>query len=140
MKVVIDTNVLVSGFLSPFGPPASILRSILRGSLTLCFDERILAEYRDTLTQGRLRLDPVQVGTVLEFIEINGIRTLPEALDTVLPDPDDAMFVEVAKAADAPIVTGNQRHFPSERLQGAGVSVLTPRAFVDMRRTEGPCP
>ena len=53
MRIVLDTNVLVSGFLSPYGPPGAILRSILAGSITLCFDERILTEYRDVLTRGR---------------------------------------------------------------------------------------
>ena len=54
MRIVLDTNVLVSGFLSPHGPPGAILRSILTGSITLCFDERILAEYRDVLMRAPL--------------------------------------------------------------------------------------
>ena len=53
MRIVLDTNVLVSGFLSPHGPPGAILRSILAASITLCLDERILTEYRDVLTRGR---------------------------------------------------------------------------------------
>jgi hypothetical protein len=45
-----------------------------------------------------------------------------------LPDPDDAPFIEVALAADVPLVTGNERHFPAET-QG-GCLVLSPAGFV----------
>ncbi len=49
MIVVVDTNVLVAGLLSPFGPPGEIVRMIVAGSLSLCFDARILSEYSDVL-------------------------------------------------------------------------------------------
>ena len=130
MRIVLDTNVLVSGFLSPHGPPGAILRSILAGSITLCFDERVLAEYRDVLTRGSLALDSERVDTVLELMEVNGESVLAEPLGVELPDATDTMFVEVASAAGADcVVTGNRRHFPAERL--AGVRVLLPRAFVE---------
>ena len=95
MRIVLDTNVLVSGFLSPYGPRGAILRTVLAGSITLCFDERILAEYREVLTGGRLALDGERVDAVLEFIEANGEPVLAEALGAALPDAADTMFVEV---------------------------------------------
>ena len=130
MRIVLDTNVLVSGFLSPHGPPGAILRSILADSITLCFDERILTEYRDVLTRGRFAFASERVDAVLEFIEANGESVLAETLGVELPDATDTMFVEVATAAGADcVVTGNRRHFPAERL--GGVRVLLPRAFVE---------
>ena len=130
MRIVLDTNVLVSGFLSPHGPPGAILRSVLAGSVTLGFDERILAEYRDLLTRGSLKLDGERVDAVLEFIEANGESVLAEALGVELPAAADTMFVEVASAAGADcVVTGNQRHFPAELLGDS--RVLVPREFVD---------
>ena len=130
MRIVLDTNVLVSGFLSPHGPPGAILRSILTGSITLCFDERILAEYRDVLTRGSFAFDEDRIDEVLELIETNGESVLAEPLEIALPDADDAMFVEVATAADADVlVTGNRKHFPDEALRG--VPVRLPSAFVE---------
>jgi putative PIN family toxin of toxin-antitoxin system len=131
VRIVLDTNLLVSGFLSPYGPPGAILRSILAGSITLCFDERILTEYRDVLTRGRFAFSSKRVDAVLEFIEANGESVLAETLGVVeLPDATDAMFVEVASAAGADcVVTGNRKHFPDERLEG--LRVLLPRAFVE---------
>lgn len=147
MKIVLDTNVLVSGFISPFGPPATILRAVLTGSLTVCFDERIVAEYRDVLTRGRFRFDEHRVDEVLRIVETNGLPVLADPLGLELPDSDDAMFIEVATAADADcLVTGNLKHFPVERLKLASGSggrgddesrrlqdrcILPPRAFLD---------
>ena len=133
MRIVLDTNILVSGFLSPDGPPGAILRSILAGSISLCFDERILTEYREVLTRGRFALASERVGAVLEFIEANGESVLAETLGVELPDATDTMFVEVASAAGADcVVTGNRKHFPNERLEG--LRVLLPREFVEQYR------
>ena len=131
MRIVLDTNVLVSGFLSPHGPPGAILRSVLAGSITLCFDERILGEYREVLTRGSLALDGERVGAVLEFVEANGESVLAEAFGVALPDAADTMFVEVASAAGADcVVTGNRKHFPAEQV--GDLPVLVPREFVDV--------
>ena len=131
MRIVLDTNVLVSGFLSLHGSPGALLRSVLAGSITLCFDERILAEYREVLTRGRLALDGERVDAVLEFIEANGESVLAEALGVALPGAADTMFVEVASAAGADcLVTGNRKHFPAEHV--GDLRVLVPREFVDV--------
>ena len=133
MRIVLDTHVLVSGFLSPDGPPGAILRSILAGSISLCFDERILIEYQEVLTRGRFALASERVDAVLEFIEANGESVLAETLGVELPDATDTMFVEVASAAGADcVVTGNRKHFPNERLEG--LRVLLPREFVEQHR------
>ena len=42
MNIVLDTNVLVAGLLSPFGPCGEIVRMVSSGALTLAFDARIL--------------------------------------------------------------------------------------------------
>lgn len=91
MKVVLDTNVLVSGFLSPSGTPAANLRFVLAGRIAVCFDERIPAEYRDVLTRGKFQFDRSRVNQVLAIIELHGTPVLAEALDLEVPDPDDAM-------------------------------------------------
>ena len=141
MKIVLDTNVLVSGFLSPHGPPAATLRSVLADRLTVCFDERILSEYREVPGRPGFGFDERRVDDVLEVVEANGERVLAEPLGLALPDPGDAMFVEVAVAAGAEcLVTGNEGHFPASRLPD--VSVLAPRAFLDVfsRRSDSSSP
>ena len=46
MRLVVDTNVLVSGLLSPFGPPGVIVNLIAAGRVRLCYDTRIFGVRR----------------------------------------------------------------------------------------------
>lgn len=131
MKIVLDTNVLVSGILSPNGPPAAVLRALLTERVTLCFDERIVSEYRDVLRRTRFPFDRELVEELLGFLEAAGSPTLAPPLAVTLPDPWDQMFVEVAVSSHADfLVTGNPRHFPETAR--AGIEVVSPRTFVDL--------
>lgn len=128
MRIVLDTNVLVSAFLSPDGAPAQVLTLVLGGEVDLLFDARILAEYEEVLARPRFKLDADDVAEVLRQLEAEGERIAAAPVERQLPDPDDQPFLEVALAgrADA-IVTGNPRHFP----RGLGVDVLSPRALLE---------
>ena len=54
MRIVLDTNVLVSGLLNPNGTPGRILDLILGRYLTLLYDDRIIGEYSDVLARPQL--------------------------------------------------------------------------------------
>jgi predicted nucleic acid-binding protein len=96
----------------------------------LCFDERILSEYRDVLARGKASFDRELVEELIAFLEAAGSPTLAAPLATTLPDPVDQMFIEVAVASQADfLVTGNLKHFPDKATEG--VSVISPRAFLD---------
>lgn len=62
VKVVVDTNGLVAGLLSAFGPAGEIVRMIASSALSLCFDARILAEYGDVLLRPKFVFDGEQSG------------------------------------------------------------------------------
>ena len=124
MRIVLDTNVLVAGLLSAYGPPAQVLQLLLVEKLRLCYDGRILAEYRDVLARPKFGFDPDLVAEVLEYLEQTGDLVAASPWRSSLPDPDDAMFLEVAVAAGADhVVTGNLKHFPARKRRG--VSVVT---------------
>lgn len=128
---MLDTNVLVSGILSPNGPPAAVLRALLTERVTLCFDERIVSEYRDVLTRTKFAFNRELVEELIGFLESAGSPTLATPLAVTLPDPWDQMFVEVAVSSNADcLVTGNLRHFPETAR--AGVRVVSPREFLDV--------
>lgn len=131
MKIVLDTNVLVSGILSPNGPPAAVLRALLTERVTLCFDERIVSEYRDVLTRTKFSFDPGLVGELIDFLEAGGSPTLADPLAVTLPDPWDQMFIEVAVSSKADfLVTGNLKHLPETAR--ADARVVLPRAFLEL--------
>ncbi len=129
MKIVLDTNVVVSGLLNPFGTPAKALHLVLSREVGLLVDQRILLEYRDVLTRGEFHFPRHDVTHLLDFFDAIGEPVMTEPLRTSMPDPDDAPFLEVARAgaADA-LVTGNARHYPAH-LCGS-LRVLSLAAFV----------
>jgi putative PIN family toxin of toxin-antitoxin system len=131
LKIVLDTSVLVSGILSPNGPPAAVLRALLTERVRLCFDERVVSEYRDVLTRTKFSFDRDLVEELIGFLEAAGSPTLASPLALTLPDPWDQMFIEVAVASRADfLVSGNLKHFPEKAR--AGVKVISPRAFLDL--------
>ncbi len=130
MTVVIDTNVLVSGLLSPFGPPGVIVGMIAAGRLCPCYDARILAEYNEVLRRPAFPFAEEEVAALMAQIRAGGELATAEPLSVRLPHPDDEPFLEVAASAMAEfLVTGNLKHFPRDRRQG--VRVVSPREFLD---------
>lgn len=134
MKVVVDTNVVVSGLLSPFGPPGVIVRLITAGRLIPCYDARIVAEYTEVLHRPAFPFSRDEIEALTAQIEAGGVLASPVPLAARLPDPDDEPFLEVAIAAQAEyLVTGNGDHFPRDRC--ADVQVVSPREFIDAVRS-----
>jgi putative PIN family toxin of toxin-antitoxin system len=124
-----DTNVLVSGLLSPFGPCGKIVRMVSSAELTLSFDARILTEYKKVLLRPKFRFEKDKIDALLDHIEHRGRLVASSPLPHSLPDYDDEPFLEVAIAAQAfCIVTGNQIHFPFELCMG--VTVFSPHVFL----------
>jgi len=133
MKVVVDTNVLVSGLLSPFGNAAQILRLIITGEIIPCFDSRILSEYYRVLHRPKFQFDKTAILDILELIEQNGILTSTVPLPQSLPDPGDNAFLESAVADNAAcIITGNTKHFPDKLCMN--VKIFNPAQFIEYYR------
>lgn len=129
MKIVLDTNVLVAGLLSPFGPCGDIVRMVSSGKLTLCIDARVLSEYREVLERPKFSFDHDKIAAILDYIEHQGWVVASTPLSLPLPDPDDEPFLEIAVSGSADyLVTGNAAHFPPELCQG--VHVVSPADFL----------
>jgi len=128
LKVVIDTNVLVSALLKPYSKPATILNMIIAGQIIPCFDARIFNEYERVLLREKFGFDPSLVEIFLRYLKRHGIFVTPNPLDPVLPDPYDLLFYEVAVSAGAVIITGNKKHFPVD-----DVEVFSPDEFLRRR-------
>jgi putative PIN family toxin of toxin-antitoxin system len=126
ISVVIDTNILVSALLSPFGSPAKILDHVLNGNAVMCYDSRILIEYEEVLVRPKFMFDKNSVRKLLDFIVYTGVSIIPVPLPYSFVAEDDKMFYEVAKSANAYLVTGNAKHFPNDPL------VISPQEFVSL--------
>lgn len=134
MRVVVDTNVLVSGMLSGASPPAEVLQLVLQGTLTLLVDSRIMAEYDEVTARPRFRFSESERRTLIDVLGHVAEYVITPPLRVALPDADDISFLEVAAAGSADaLITGNVRHFTPTRGTHA-VRVVTPRAFMNQLR------
>jgi putative PIN family toxin of toxin-antitoxin system len=128
-RVVLDTNVLVSGLLNSFGALGRVLDLVLAGELIVAFDDRLLSEWRQVLRREKFGFSARDVETLLGFVEEEGFGVNPPPLGVKLPDPDDVPFLEVAHTAQATLITGTTKHYPTEARHG--VEVVEPAAFLE---------
>jgi len=131
LKIVLDTNVLVSAFLKPRSKPARIMRLVLQGDIQIIINEHILAEYLEVLKRPKFDLNLKNVQTILEVIRSKGINapSLAESFD--LPDSSDEPFLEAALASTADVlITGNRKHFPKKTCKGQ--KVVSPTEFFNL--------
>lgn len=124
---VLDTNVLVSGLLSPSGPPGRLVDALLGQRLRLAFDDRIAAEDQNVLGRPALGIDALRRDAFLAILQFQEhVVSMPWPHPSP-PDSDDVMFLEVAlRTRERTLVTGNLRHYPAS-CRGP-VTVLSPRA------------
>jgi len=133
IKVVIDTNVLVSAALTPNGNPAKILDLICSSTtLQVCYSTDILAEYRDVLSRPHLKITAEKQLRVIGAIINTGMLVMPTVSTDVFPDEDDRIFYDAALENNAKLITGNIRHYPSEDF------IMTPIQFLDMLNSDEP--
>jgi putative PIN family toxin of toxin-antitoxin system len=113
IRVVIDTNILVSALLQPESLPAAVLTLGLSGKVQLCVSEAVFAEYDEVIRRPHLKRPPDVIEGTLQSIRKLGHWVKPNVRVTESTDPDDNIFLECAQAGKADyLVTGNQRHFP----------------------------
>jgi putative PIN family toxin of toxin-antitoxin system len=135
MKIVLDTNVLVSGLLTPFGSSGEIVRMVFSGELLLFIDARILLEYQDVLHRPKFNFNKEDIGILLDFVKQYGQFISSSPLLNRLPDPDDEPFLEVAIAGRVrSLVTGNTAHYPSPLREG--VDIFSPSEFIEYYRKQ----
>jgi putative PIN family toxin of toxin-antitoxin system len=113
VKVVIDTNVLVSALWSETGIPAEILKMIPE-SIVPCVCETILEEYSEVLNRPKFDFSASKKEKLLKAFEQHGEMVLPETSDNTFIDESDRIFYDIAKTANATLITGNLKHYPSE--------------------------
>jgi len=130
-NIVIDTNVLVSALISPSGTSGKVLESIfVNENVCICYSDDIIDEYNKVLNMGhfkRYNFDTKRKKQIILDIVKLGQKTTPIISKTRLPDEDDRIFYDAAKASDSIILTWNKKHFPKKS------STLTPTEYMNKR-------
>ena len=130
MKVVLDTNVLISAMFFG-GLPGSILEAWESGRIMLAISPEILQEYRRTIADLEQRYGPLEALPILSLLTATSeVVDAPRLQGPVSRDPDDDKFLACARAAGAKLlVTGDSDLLAVGEWEG--VLTVSPRRFVE---------
>lgn len=139
MRVVLDTNVLVSGFSSPHGTPGQLLSLWLAGVYELVLSQAILTETERTLREPYFaqRLTAAQQEANLALLRREAeIVEITVTVRGIAPSPADDLILATAVSGGAGyLVTGDRRLAAVGSYQQ--VEILSPRAFLDVLSPAG---
>jgi putative PIN family toxin of toxin-antitoxin system len=135
MRIVIDTNLLVSAYISP-GIPRRLLDAAFDGAFELCTSETLLAELLDVLQRAHITPRMQRAGR-LAAADVEDLRRIarivaPAAVPRVVPtDADDDHVLAAAQAAGADlIVSGDKRDLLPLRSY-EGMPIITAREALE---------
>lgn len=128
--LVLDTNVLVSAALKPESDLARIVEKVLLRQAPLYVCPSIVAEYREVLNRPKFRPKGLPPAWLPRLLQVAFHEPEPGPWPLEGPDPDDLVFLALAKAAGAVLVTGNFGHFPETIREG--VAVCTPGEYLKL--------
>ena len=140
MRVVLDTNTLVSGVISPTGPPRRLLDAVRSQSIERCSSATLSAELLDVLSRKKFAARLAQVGLTPQVIVVE-LRRLaymatPQSVPRVIDqDPDNDEVLACAVAGRAELIISGDRDLNSLGGHYAGIPILTPTQAV--REIEG---
>ena len=130
LRLVMDTNVLVSAALKPAGLQRTVLLLATAKPARLYVSDAILEEYREVLARPELGIRRGLRLQLMQLIKSRSYRVAPTRRLDVASDPDDNIFLECADAAGADyLITGNQKHFPRFWKK---TKIVTAREFVNL--------
>ena len=128
IKVVYDTNVIVSGLLRQEGIPAFLLDLATQGYIGLFLSEDILKEYEEVLVRPKFGFSQRLVKGFLQKLRTKGNVIKSKTTVNIIEDPADNKFLECALSGKADyLVTGNTRHFPFGEFRG--IKIVSPKEF-----------
>ncbi|MCL2015572.1 MAG: putative toxin-antitoxin system toxin component, PIN family [Defluviitaleaceae bacterium] len=126
VNIVVDTNVIISGFITTNGNPAKVTDMIRDNDerIQLCYNKKIWDEYKEVLNRSHFHFDKEKVADLLNKIKKYGVSYEPPRSTFSMIDEKDRCFYDVAVHFDAKLITGNGRHYPMEWF------VVTPTEFL----------
>lgn len=134
MRVVLDTNVLLSALISPHGSPHRLFGAWRAGKFELVTAAEQLDEIRRASRYPKFRsiLQPHLVGTMVNNMQ-RAIMVGRLVADIEVDDPFDAFLLAIAQAGNADyLITGDHRAGLLGRRNFGSTRIMTPAEFCDI--------
>ena len=130
MKIVLDTNVFISGIFFS-GPPSQILQAWKKKKIVITLSQDILDEYYRVAESLSSKYSTIDIFQIIELVTIHAQFVDTKEIDiTICEDPDDNKFIECAIASGNKIIVSGDKHLL--KITGyQGITVFKPREFVD---------
>ncbi len=130
MKIVLDTNVFISGVFFN-GPPYQILKAWRNQEFQIVISLEILDEYHRVGEELSAQFPEVDLDPILELFTTKAELIEAALLDeAVCDDPDDDKFFACAIAGGANLIVSGDKHLL--KMAGyQGIAVVRPRQFID---------
>ncbi|RZK36061.1 MAG: putative toxin-antitoxin system toxin component, PIN family [Hymenobacter sp.] len=136
MRLVLDTNVLVSSLIQRSYPYYLLDRVLADPGLHPCLSEPLLAEYIEVLNRPKFSRFPdfqARAHTLLADLESQALRFVPTEQLRIIADAPDNRLLELAAASQAAyLITGNTSDFTMPEFQGT--RIVSPREFFELLR------
>ncbi len=110
MRIVLDTNVLVSAFVFPGGEPEAAYRAVLEGRVRPVTSRPLLAELGRVLGRKFGWEDPWVEEAVAQVARVGVIVEPEETVTVIRADPADDRVLEAAAAGGAEVIVSGDRH------------------------------
>ena len=135
LRVVLDTNVIVSGTIQNRGNPFRILEAWQQGRFLLVTSDALLEEVRRVLSYPRIQkygITPQQIRRVVQTLKKYGVSTEGKLQVSAVPeDPQDNQVLSAAIEGVADYIVSGDEHLRNLK-QYQTISIVTPREFVDI--------
>ena len=136
MRVVLDTNVFISGIFWEGNASAAIIEAWRNEKFTLVSSHALLEEFARVLHSFKIKMDEDMIEAWQHLIIENSIIVEPiNKLEIVKFDPSDNKFFEAAVAGNAEYIVSQDRHLLQVRTY-QGIQVLTPPEFLQKLRSK----
>ena len=128
LRIVLDTNIIVSAFINPNGNPSKIVKLILQRQANLYINPGILHEYKEVMLRPKFssKFDSGLVPRFIDLLRAIGTPFEPLPSKNILPDESDRIFYDTAKQSGSFLVSGNLKHYPKEPF------IMQPVDFLEM--------
>ena len=131
-RIVLDTNVILSGLKSRRGASYKLLTLLGIGGFEIAISVPLILEYEDVLLRKKkeLGLTTKEIQSFLDYVcQIGHKQSIFFLWRPKLSDPKDELVLELAVASGSEtIITFNKRHF--KKTDEFGINVLTPKEYL----------
>ena len=134
VRILLDTNILISGILSKTGPPSRLLEAYKSNSFVLVTSPSQLAEFKRVLNYShiRQRITRSQASVLLETIDVNAVLVWELPTVDYSPDPDDNVIIATAIAGGADMIVSGDKRDMLALAEVEGIPIVSARDAVKL--------